>query len=32
MVLRMLVYVIVMFRFDRKGNRRYTWIQLWRGY
>lgn len=32
LVLRALVYVIVMFRFDRKGNRRYTWIQLWRGY
>jgi hypothetical protein len=32
LVLRLLVYVIVMFRFDRKGNRRYTWVQLWRGY
>ena len=32
LILRLLVYVIVMFRFDRKGNRRYTWIQLWRGY
>ena len=32
LILRLLVYVIVMFRFDRKGNRRYTWVQLWRGY
>ena len=32
LVLRLLVYVVVMFRFDRKGNRRYTWVQLWRGY
>lgn len=32
LILRVLIYVIVMFRFDRKGNRRYTWVQLWRGY
>ena len=32
LILRLLVYVIVMFRFDRKGNRRYTWIPVWRGY
>ena len=32
LVLRLVIYVIVMFRFDRKGNRRLTWVQLWRGY
>jgi hypothetical protein len=32
LVIRMLIYVTVMFRFDRKGNRRLTWVQLWRGY
>lgn len=32
LAIRVLIYVIVMFRFDRKGNRRLTWVQLWRGY
>lgn len=32
LVLRLLIHLIVILRFDRKGNRRYTWIQLWRGY
>ena len=32
LVLRMLIYVVVMFRYDRKGNRRYTWPQLLRRY
>lgn len=32
LALRIVIYVIVMFRFDRKGNRRLTWVQLWRGY
>jgi hypothetical protein len=32
LAIRVLIYIIVMFRFDRKGNRRLTWVQLWRGY
>ena len=32
LVIRVLIYITVMIRFDRKGNRRYTWVQLWRGY
>ena len=32
LVIRLLIYITVMFRFDRKGNRRLTWVQLWRGY
>ena len=32
LILRVFVYVVTMFRFDRKGNRRLTWVQLWRGY
>lgn len=32
LLLRLMIYVIVMCRYDRKGNRRLTWVQLWRGY
>lgn len=32
LAIRVLIYVIVMSRYDRKGNRRLTWVQLWRGY
>ena len=28
---RLLINVLVFLRFDRKGNRRYTWAELWRG-
>ena len=32
LLLRLLILITVMIRFDRKGNRRYTWVQLWREY
>ena len=32
LLLRLMIYVIVMCRYDRKGNSRLTWVQLWRGY
>ena len=28
---RLLINVLVFLRFDRKGNRRYTWAELWKG-
>ena len=31
LVLRIVIHLIVMIRFDRKGNRRYTWTQMWGG-
>ena len=32
LVLRIVIHLAVIIRFDRKGKRRYTWVQLWRGY
>ena len=32
LVLRALIHFIVLLRYDRKGNKRLTWKQLWKGY
>ena len=32
LVLRTLIHFIVLLRYDRKGNKRLTWKQLWKGY
>ena len=32
LVLRALIHFIVLLRYDRKGNKRLTWKQLWNGY
>lgn len=32
LVLRLLIHFIVLLRYDRKGNKRLSWAQLWKGY